>query len=201
MADEAPSPVDEEDDEALYWTFKESETSSRRKYFYTTLQGDEIRLVTLLPQSAGLPILCNMSHVSLENEPIYEALSYTWGAQEALTTISINGRTMAVRRNLWMALSHLRHLTELRVLWIDAICIDQSNNDERRSQVSKMFKIYEQASMVAVWLGEQEDGSDRAFESLEIIAKFAINRRSGDDLLEENAVDTTAVLTLCQRTY
>jgi hypothetical protein len=201
MADEAPSPVDEEKDKLLYGAFKESETSSRRKYVYTTLQEDEIRLVTLLPQSAGLPIFCNMSHVSLESEPIYEALSYTWGAREALTTISFNDRTMVVRRNLWMALSHLRHLTEPRVLWIDAICIDQSNNDERRSQVSKMFKIYEQASMVAVWLGEQEDGSDRAFESLEIIAKFASNRRSGEDLLEENAVDTTAILTLCQRTY
>jgi hypothetical protein len=150
MADEAPSPVDEEKDKLLYGAFKESETSSRRKYVYTTLQEDEIRLVTLLPQSAGLPIFCNMSHVSLESEPIYEALSYTWGAREALTTISFNDRTMVVRRNLWMALSHLRHLTEPRVLWIDAICIDQSNNDERRSQVSKMFKIYEQASMVAV---------------------------------------------------
>jgi hypothetical protein len=60
-----------------FWTLKISESLTSNEYRYEPLQQDEIRLVTLLPQSAGYPIFCEISHASLGAKPAYEALSYT----------------------------------------------------------------------------------------------------------------------------
>ena len=104
----------------------------------------------------------------------FEALSYTWGNDLETTSIHIVdvdlGTTgdLLVRPNLATALQYLRFADRERTLWIDAICIDQSNLEERGKQVKRMDQIYRFAKQVNVWLGpeSQEDNSARAMEIL-----------------------------------
>lgn len=56
------------------------------------------------------------------------------------------------------ALKRIRHETDERVVWADAICIDQTNKAERARQVTLMSEIYEQAQEVLVWLGNDDHG-------------------------------------------
>jgi len=105
-----------------------------------------IRLVTLLP---GFE--CMLTQVSLLDRPCYEALSYCWGDTSKRKTIVCNERTLSITESLYNALRRLQN--EHPVLWIDAICIDQSSNAEKNQQVPLMKNIYEAASRVLIWLG------------------------------------------------
>jgi hypothetical protein len=70
--------------------------------------------------------------------------------------------------NLYAALKRLRHERYSMLLWVDAICIDQSNIEERNHQVKLMDLIYKNAKIVFMWLGEEADGSDLAMEILSL---------------------------------
>jgi hypothetical protein len=88
----------------------------------------------------------------------FEALSYAWGEPRDEGIIIVNGMNVSIRRNLLHGLQHLRHpgessSLEKRVLWVDAICIDQQNVSERNHQVSQMGEIYRNAQRVVIWLG------------------------------------------------
>jgi hypothetical protein len=96
----------------------------------------------------------------------YEALSYVWGPEMPQRSIIMNDKDLNIRENLWLALHHLRLESEIRVLWIDAICIDQLNIDERNHQVAHMGMIYNRASRVIVWLESSDESSLLAFCSL-----------------------------------
>ncbi|KAI1064507.1 hypothetical protein LB506_007789 [Fusarium annulatum] len=114
----------------------------------------EIRVCILLPKSHGTRVNCKLETLHLLKDKIdYEALSYAWGSSEDKATIRINETTLQVTKNLKEALTYLRHESKPRCLWIDAICINQSDVDERNSQVSLMGYIYSSASCVISWLG------------------------------------------------
>ncbi|CAG9987748.1 unnamed protein product [Clonostachys byssicola] len=83
----------------------------------------------------------------------FEALSYTWGDPTDLLPIEANGETMQVTRNLATALTYLRNISSARHLWIDALCINQMDTDERNAQVAIMGTIYRTARRVVSWLG------------------------------------------------
>ncbi|PVH71777.1 hypothetical protein DL98DRAFT_434531 [Cadophora sp. DSE1049] len=83
----------------------------------------------------------------------YDALSYTWGADAATMSISLDGIIFPVRENLHCALKRLRYQDTDRRIWVDAICINQVDVIERNSQVNQMRTIYSNADQVAVWLG------------------------------------------------
>ncbi|KAF7932669.1 uncharacterized protein EAE98_003968 [Botrytis deweyae] len=86
----------------------------------------------------------------------YEALSYQWGSPRDRQMIFINGQKCLVRANLWSALNQLRNEHTERILWVDALCINQSDTFERNHQVGQMSKIYEQAARVICWIGVDE---------------------------------------------
>ena len=96
----------------------------------------------------------------LEGGIPYDALSYTWGSTEKPARITVNGSTMHVTLNLYIALQHLRFKNEDRILWIDAICIDQENHQERGHQVQQMSCIYKEAEQVVIWLGQGTEDTD-----------------------------------------
>ena len=98
--------------------------------------------------------------LSLETRPDFSALSYTWGVSTESNDICINKLySITVTDNLFRALKHLRWKIKKRTLWIDAICINQCDVEERGRQVSIMGSIYRSASSVLVWLGEYSDAS------------------------------------------
>jgi hypothetical protein len=117
-------------------------------------RGDEVREVTL-----------EVFHANLDYHPSYKALSYTWGSESGPNhTIYLNGCQFVVRENLWNALRRFQSDNVELVIWIDAICINQTSDIERNHQVANMKMVYEQATEVVVWLGLTYKGSDLAIQ-------------------------------------
>lgn len=83
----------------------------------------------------------------------YEALSYVWGSAELNHEVFVVGRRLRITTNLHVALVQLRSQVSDRIIWIDAVCIDQNNLKERGHQVQQMSKIYREAERVLFWLG------------------------------------------------
>ncbi|KAF5008669.1 hypothetical protein FDECE_5081 [Fusarium decemcellulare] len=154
---------------------------------YSELEGtgDEvyIRLLHLSPaENKNDPIHCQLDPVKLGEHPSYEALSYCWGDPKQAFEITCNHESFHVTENLFVALKHLRTQDVERVLWIDAICINQEDPKERSAQVLLMGKIYSAAEQAVVWLGPDpmSDGVNRMFDLIgrfPKIEKFHINRQ------------------------
>jgi hypothetical protein len=134
---------------------------------YYPLKANEIRLLTLQPGSKRDIIQCTICHGNLRESPKYEAVSYMWGSEHFLKQMEIDGRICSVRNNLWTALWHLRLRHKQRILWVDALCINQSDDVERGVQVAQMGLIYRQASAVCVWLGPASSVARETIEFLE----------------------------------
>ncbi|KAL7899359.1 heterokaryon incompatibility domain-containing protein [Trichoderma sp. SZMC 28014] len=130
---------------------------------------NHIRLVSLQPGSDE-SITCELMVVELHSNISYEALSYTWGDPNRRQTIFIKSREherpkeLLVTSNCVSALRRLRYQDRPRILWIDALSIDQSNTTERNHQVSLMATIYSSATNVAIYLGEASQDSDLAID-------------------------------------
>lgn len=122
---------------------------------HNSLGSNELRL--LLPVSISRQTLSfRVSEVPRRSAPRYTAVSYTWGDDEASEVIYLNGRAFHVRPNLWSCLYYLSHAakhSEWTHIWADAICINQTNDGERSSQVRLMDQTYQNAACVSVWLG------------------------------------------------
>lgn len=127
------------------------------------------------------------------NHHLYDSLSYAWGSPEKTHSISIGDSYLPITTNLHAALLRLRDRFLERIIWVDAICINQQDIFERRNQVQRMAMIYALANRVIVWLGEAEDNSDQALEE---IYKSADGQQAGDDQVMQ-----TAVLKLLQRSW
>lgn len=97
-------------------------------------------------------ITCHLRTVSLRDKPEYEALSYVWGGSSDNRQILLDGNELSVTNSLFEALAHLRDVKKERILWVDALCINQKDDIEKSIQVMMMDRIYAQASTVLVWL-------------------------------------------------
>jgi len=131
---------------------------------YHTLNQDtaEIRLLELLPGKEASPIHCKLATVSLQNNAIFEALSYVWGDAQVTKAITVDGGLFQVTTNLEEALRALRHRCKSRILWMDAICINQSDLGEKNVQVPLMRQIYTNAGGVVAWLGPSNPSIEMA---------------------------------------
>jgi len=96
---------------------------------------------------------------------------------------------MAVTKNVYLALRDLRYKEEDRVLWIDALCINQDDDVERGLQVQQMGSIYSMAERVLIWLGESCYDADCAMYYMEQLQKEGAQLSSGTrDILNEEWV-------------
>ncbi|KAI1865321.1 uncharacterized protein JN550_008369 [Neoarthrinium moseri] len=121
-------------------------------------QLSEIRILCILPGRFQEPVECEITTESLSSHPEYDAISYTWadesGNASASQTILVSGTPFQVTRNCEMALKRVRMQFSTRRVWIDAVCIDQENVDERGHQVGLMPRIYSRAKNVLSYIGE-----------------------------------------------
>ncbi|RYP15360.1 hypothetical protein DL765_005751 [Monosporascus sp. GIB2] len=123
------------------------------------------RLLYLEPgKSDDEPFCGRLEVVNVEDAPPYEALSYTWGIDDPTNYIWFQGNPLPIKPNLESALRSLRLPTQVRCLWIDALCIDQSSVDERSRQVQYMRLVYKHCARVVAWLGLKSGGAEEAFE-------------------------------------
>lgn len=151
--------------------------SQKRPVYVHPLIDREIRLIRLLPDSFEAPIHCELFEASLEQPELqYQAISYTWGDASITQCIECNGLDVDVTISLGTALRAFRHPEDVRVVWADAICINQADAEERNRQVSMMGDVYRTASSVLVWLGvnevDDEDGIRTAFEAMKYVTKL-----------------------------
>jgi hypothetical protein len=133
-----------------------------------------IRVIELLPGERDDPLACRLTEHDSAVDVEYEALSYVWGNPVFSERIDeVSTRTViCIAENLSYALQALRYPDRSRCLWVDAICINQAENEEKGHQVQHMGQIYERARMVVVWLG-RESGQE-AFKLLQTLAKLII---------------------------
>ncbi|KAK5652708.1 hypothetical protein OQA88_10302 [Cercophora sp. LCS_1] len=135
----------------------------------------QIRVVDISPGRANGPIICSSRVVSIPTSCPYTALSYHWGDRNDRLSIRFNNQSdFQVTRNLHIALSYLRDEENPVTLWVDALCINQADEGEKKSQIPIMGSIYKMAKQTCIWLGEESSDSDRA---MEIISKL-----DGEDL-------------------
>ncbi|KAH8789205.1 heterokaryon incompatibility protein-domain-containing protein [Hyaloscypha finlandica] len=125
---------------------------------------NEIRLLTLRAGGAGDVIAVTLDHFPFHEAVPYYALSYTWGDAADVRYILLNGWEVPVTANLEVALRALRKLEEDCCFWIDALCINQHDIQERNSEVPRMRDIYERADLVVAWLGPGNARSDRVID-------------------------------------
>lgn len=116
------------------------------------LSASTTRVLHILPATSpdmSDTISCQLSVISIDPSPEYRALSYVWGDPSATKSILVDNTPFEVRENLWNYLAQARHEGYVDALWIDAICINQDDLDERSKQVAIMGQIYSKASELA----------------------------------------------------
>ncbi|KAI0150504.1 heterokaryon incompatibility protein-domain-containing protein [Xylariaceae sp. FL1272] len=110
---------------------------------------------------------CEMTSWPMAEAPAYRAISYTWGAVKDTTWIRINGQHFQVRQNCQYALQQVtRHSNATDYIWIDAICINQSDDDEKSHQVAKFGTIFQQAQLVLACTGAHDQYSRPIFKMI-----------------------------------
>lgn len=142
----------------------------------------QCRLVeTLIPDYRGVkpsPSSQAVAHIE------YKALSYTWGEPEFPKTLYVLSedqppRVIKITENLYAALQNLRQKDKTIHLWVDALCINQEDIQERNSQVSNIPQTYTEASGVIVWLGtdSSEHDGQLCLKFLKNLAQEIFNNR------------------------
>jgi hypothetical protein len=122
------------------------------------IEAHVFRLLELSKGAPGDKIVVRLSIHELEHAPEYEAISYVWGDAEPTKEIECNGKTLNITVNLHAAFQRIRLGDRPRILWADAICINQKDPDERSHHVAFMNIVYKQAKRVLVYMGKDPDG-------------------------------------------
>ncbi|KAI0431674.1 heterokaryon incompatibility protein-domain-containing protein [Xylaria sp. FL1042] len=151
------------------------------------LSTDQVRVVELLPGTGDNPIMCNLKVCTIDN--IEEALSYVWGQKEHEGSILVDQQSFRLTQNLYDILCGLRYPDTVRTLWIDAICIDQSNVQERTHQVRLMRHIYSKAQKTIIWLHDNKKPPDDPDE-----VKYSTPLPSGFGGTTMNEYDLASIL-------
>ncbi|KAM7191290.1 Heterokaryon incompatibility protein (HET) domain containing protein [Naviculisporaceae sp. PSN 640] len=124
-----------------------------KRYSHRPLQSmDSIRLLKLLPRRPFGAVRCELVEIPVTDLPAYEAISYTWGQDGFIGRISVEGKALPVTPTVEDLLYQLSSYVSSRFLWIDQICINQSDKTEKESQIPLMRQIYQSSSNVIVWL-------------------------------------------------
>jgi hypothetical protein len=112
-----------------------------------------IRLILLYPRHSLDPVKSSVMEASLDGLPLYEAISYTWGEFDKKFTVHVDEGEIQVPGNLYTLPKVRSSLWVPRLLWIDSISIDQTNDAEKKQQIQLMGDIYRKVCVVSVFLG------------------------------------------------
>jgi hypothetical protein len=128
---------------------------------------DHFRILEIEGGKHRSDLCCSLVHARLSTAPKYEALSYCWGTEVTTRMIKQGGLAgCLVSEHLWRALKRLRMPSEKRLVWIDAICINQQDVDERNHQLGLMRHVYAKALRTIIWIGDfdpTKESCKRAF--------------------------------------
>lgn len=155
------------------------QTCDAMSSLYEHLEENSLRLLTISEHNGTTAILKIQTYPRI-SAPRYEAVSYTWGDDPSTATVMCNGMPLEIQTNLFRALPFfiLRAFPSVfesrptsnprtRPLWIDAICLNQNDREEKAVHVPHMSDIYKNASRTLVWLGEAAQNSDLAMDNIQ----------------------------------
>jgi hypothetical protein len=145
------------------WAKKEvaKRNASATLYEYEPLTNSrQIRLLKILRRKPGCGLQCELVHVNLEDWPSFEAISYTWRGQSSTESIIVDGKRLLVTPGVLEIAKYLESFYDARYIWVDGVCIDQQNLDEKNIQVPLMKDIYLRSFRVILWLGPQYQVKD-----------------------------------------
>ncbi|RSL58852.1 hypothetical protein CEP54_007562 [Fusarium duplospermum] len=125
------------------------------------------------PQQTRAPAKFKLLTFKLDEAPPYKALSYTWGNPDVAGTILVDGQDISAGQNLFTALQRLYQDDTIEYIWADALCINQSDDEEKSHQVPLMSQIYSRAETVFIWLGEELSSTEKAFTFLQTSLLYA----------------------------
>jgi hypothetical protein len=165
----------------------------------------QFRILDILPGSTEQPILTQLRVAKLSDRPQYTAISYTWGTPRRERPIWVNENGCAIPQNLWSVLHRLRDYSSVVSVWVDALCIDQGNNDEKTCQVQLMGSLYMKAAKTIIWLGPEANNSSKAFNFVHDhrsrLDRISLDPSSDEiDLYPEESI-VNAIVSLCRREY
>jgi hypothetical protein len=145
-----------------------SPRSSPDKLMYTALSPEsfQIRLLYIHSGETVDQIRGDLRVVPVKDCPPYHALSYTWGDDPAPMPMRIGDTEVPIQQNLDRALRNIRKDMSSQAIWIDRLCINQSDLKEKSEQVKQMAHIYRKAQRAIVWLGEADDSFKAACDFL-----------------------------------
>ena len=139
-----------------------------------------IRVLEILPENPNSDICFRLREKELGNGDIYYALSYAWGPPKFTHKIHSAEGFIDVTENLWEALRRYREVDNIKTLWVDAVCIDQANNQERSQQILLMRRIYSESKRVLIWLSLESPSILPAFEFIKRIVDLAFKEGRND---------------------
>ena len=145
----------------------------------------EIRILVLAPGTSNDSLCGELIVESLDYDDLhYTALSYTWSGSIGEDSISICGAPLYITENLSTALRRIRGPTRPRNMWIDAICINQDDHEEKAVQVNMMGNIFASATRTIVWLGEKSADSDMAMDFIGSLRQGTLGQLDDDSKIE-----------------
>jgi hypothetical protein len=165
---------------------------------YNKLADRSIRLLDLYPGEPNSPLQGSLRTAILDPPEFYEALSYTWGAPETAAFLHVETGSVPLTLNLVQALLRLRRKDTIRTIWIDQICINQNDIEERGQQVSLMGDIYRGASMVDIWLGEEDSDTSEGMLYIPHLLKSFTHSEERDETGDEvpHVLEVLGLLTI-----
>ena len=135
-------------------------TDTSSTIYPVRLSRDEFRLACLsYATDEESPIHLTLETYTDDNSPEYEAVSYTWGGEDGDSRLRRRifvgpyWDILPQTENCWHLLQFLRPSRGIRLVWVDAICINQRDMVERGDQVSKMEQIYKECKRTILYLG------------------------------------------------
>jgi hypothetical protein len=137
----------------------------------------QIRLFTVHSGQLTDRIVGTLTTASLDDDIDYEALSYTWGNVNETKSVYVKSiesddlQQIEVTVNLEAALYDIRQSDKNKTIWIDAICINQTDGIEKNHQIQLMGRVYKQARNVIAWLGSGNAQSDVAIDAIELLGQ------------------------------
>ncbi|KAK3989410.1 heterokaryon incompatibility protein-domain-containing protein [Cladorrhinum sp. PSN332] len=131
---------------------KQGPTYTHQPIIGDPMKQPKVRLLRLLRRWPFGPIRCELMDANLDDDLEFDAISYHWGKAVKTEPIYIDGQAFLVTPTVSAALFHLSSYRRSRLLWIDSICINQDDGEEKVMQIPLMKTIYSKASRVVVWL-------------------------------------------------
>lgn len=195
---------------------REASNLETYRYRYPAIFPHQIRLLRISPARFTSTLLLALKVMSLRTIQLeefeFQALSYAWGDDKAehlvqlcnLPTKESSGsairdldrnvsilreyESFPIRQNLFHALRRIRLVDDYTWIWVDAICIDQSNDDEKSTQLPKMPQIYSCAYNVIAWLGEADGAGEDVNKAIDLIPNI-LNLKTLDLMLQNRLPD------------